>query len=86
MGIPLPQGRPFTALDSVEAPWVVIVNGAMAEPYWPNEAPIGTQLTAVREAFGGLGLRGTAASKWTSCQAVWPDGRNWGRAKIGYIQ
>ena len=42
MGIPLPQGRQFTALDSVEAPWVVIVNGAMAEPYWPNEAPTGT--------------------------------------------
>ena len=48
------MGRAFTARDSVEVPWVVIVDGAMVEQYWPNEAPIGTQLTAVREAFGGL--------------------------------
>ena len=33
-----------------EAPWVVIINRAMAETYWPNENPIGQQLTVVGPA------------------------------------
>ena len=52
MGIPLLQGRAFTARDEAEAPWVVVINRAMAERYWPNADPVGQQLTVVRDAFG----------------------------------
>ena len=52
MGISLLQGGAFTARDAAEAPWVVVINRAMAETYWPNEDPIGQQLRVVRGAFG----------------------------------
>ena len=53
MGIPLLMGRAFTARDTAEAPWVVIINRTMAETYWPNESPTGQPLTVVRGGFGG---------------------------------
>ena len=53
MRIPLLQGRAFTVRDTVEAPWVVVINRTMAEKYWPGENPIGEQLTVARDAWGG---------------------------------
>ena len=53
MGIPLLRGRAFTVRDGVEAPWVVVINRAMAETYWPNEDPVGQPLRVVRDWFGG---------------------------------
>ena len=43
--VPLLRGRDFTARDSVSAPWVAIINQTMARMFWPNEDPIGKQLT-----------------------------------------
>ncbi len=43
--VPLLQGRPFDSRDSSTAPWVVIVNEAMARKYWPDSSPIGRYLT-----------------------------------------
>ncbi len=40
-GIPILQGRDFTAADRADAMRVVIVNEAMAKRYWPNQDPIG---------------------------------------------
>ena len=48
MEVPLLRGRTFTARDTAAAPWAVVVNRTMAETYWPNEDPIGTQVTVVR--------------------------------------
>lgn len=48
MEVPLLRGRTFTARDTAAAPWVVVVNRTMAETYWPNENPIGTQVTVAR--------------------------------------
>ncbi|HEX4666931.1 MAG TPA: ABC transporter permease [Chthoniobacterales bacterium] len=42
--IPLLQGRFFTAADKAEAPYVVLINQALAERYWPNEQPIGKRI------------------------------------------
>ena len=53
MDIPLLRGRAFTVRDGVEAPWVVVINRAMAETYWPNEDPVGQPLRVVRDWFGG---------------------------------
>jgi predicted permease len=43
--VPLLRGRDFTARDSPTAPWVVVINQTMARTFWPNEDPIGKQLT-----------------------------------------
>jgi predicted permease len=45
MGIPLQRGRFFTDADKGDAPWVLIVNHAMAEQYWPGEDAVGKRIT-----------------------------------------
>ena len=45
LGIPLLRGRDFTSQDSAEAPGVVIVGQKMARRHWPDQDPIGRQLT-----------------------------------------
>jgi predicted permease len=44
MGIPLLQGRTFTAHDDANAPLVVIVNQSMARDCWPGQSPIGKRM------------------------------------------
>ena len=41
LGVPLLQGRTFTAADTRESPRVAIVSEAMARRFWPAETPIG---------------------------------------------
>jgi putative ABC transport system permease protein len=45
MSIPVLKGRGLTEQDSVTAPWVVVINEAMARAYWSNENPIGRVIT-----------------------------------------
>jgi len=45
MGIPLLEGRFFTEADGKGAPWVLIINRAMAERYWPQEDAIGKRIS-----------------------------------------
>jgi putative ABC transport system permease protein len=51
MQIPLLRGRDLTERDVEASPWVVVINRAMAEKFWPNEDPIGQVVTlgTVRE-------------------------------------
>ncbi|HEV2352349.1 MAG TPA: ABC transporter permease [Terriglobia bacterium] len=44
MGIPLLQGREFTAQDGPGSPGVAIINQAMAKSFWPGENPVGQRL------------------------------------------
>jgi macrolide transport system ATP-binding/permease protein len=44
LGIPIVQGRNFTATDTPASPGVAIVNEAMARRYWPNQNPLGKRL------------------------------------------
>ncbi|MHB8654550.1 MAG: ABC transporter permease [Terriglobia bacterium] len=44
MGIPILQGREFTAQDAPGSPGVAIINEAMAKRYWPGENPVGQRL------------------------------------------
>src|SRR5262249_2957877 len=44
IGIPLVRGRSFTAADTTNAPWVVVINDSMAREYWQGENPIGQRL------------------------------------------
>jgi putative ABC transport system permease protein len=45
MGIPLLQGRAFTAQDTRDSPRVAIVNETFVKRYFPNEDPIGKRFT-----------------------------------------
>ncbi len=45
MGIPLLEGRFFTEADRKDSPWVLIINHAMAERYWPGEDPLGRRVS-----------------------------------------
>jgi predicted permease len=44
MGIPLLEGRLFTAADRAGAPGVVCISRTMADQYWPGESPVGKRL------------------------------------------
>ncbi len=45
MGIPLLEGRFFTEADKKGAPWVLVINHAMAQKYWPGEEVIGKRIS-----------------------------------------
>src|SRR5262245_36693480 len=64
MGIPLRQGREFTARDDLNAPPVLIVNETLARRLFPNENSIGKRIepsfssageTVMREIVGVVG-------------------------------
>jgi len=44
LGMPLAQGRFFTAADTEKAPTVVVINSAMARTYFPGENQLGKRL------------------------------------------
>lgn len=46
--IPLLKGRTFSESDDVQAPWVAIVNRAMAQRFWHNDDPVGKRFTEGR--------------------------------------
>jgi len=46
LGVPLMQGRGFTALDTA----VVIVNREMSDRFWPGRSPLGSRIRFGREA------------------------------------
>lgn len=49
LGVPLRQGRDFSARDEADAPGVAIVDEAMARQFWPGESPVGQHLLVGRE-------------------------------------
>ena len=46
LGVPILQGRNFTAADTPDSPRVVIINETMARKYWPRENAVGKRLRA----------------------------------------
>jgi putative ABC transport system permease protein len=47
MGIPLRQGRLFSAEDRPGGPEVAVINETMARRYWPSENPVGKRFKSV---------------------------------------
>ncbi len=52
LGMPLVAGRDILETDTSDAPFVVVINDAMANTYWRGEQPVGQRLK-----FGGLRWR-----------------------------
>lgn len=44
IGIPVLEGREFTALDRADSPPVIIINHEMASHFWPSESAIGKRV------------------------------------------
>lgn len=44
VGVPIRQGRDFSAADSAKGPAVVVVNEAFARRYWPGQDAVGKRL------------------------------------------
>jgi putative ABC transport system permease protein len=57
MGIPILQGRGFTPFEAREGAAVVLINGALARRYFPNQDPIGHRilLNSAYEIVGVVG-------------------------------
>ena len=55
IGVPLLKGRFFEPHDTVDAPGVVIINEALARREWPNQDPIGQQITTAVRFIGPMG-------------------------------
>jgi putative ABC transport system permease protein len=45
LGVGLVRGRNLDASDRLESPRVALVNESLAQRFWPNESPLGKQLT-----------------------------------------
>jgi len=45
MRIPVRQGRAFTAADRGDAPGAIVINETAARRFWPNESPLGRQIS-----------------------------------------
>jgi len=44
IGIPLLKGRWFTPADTIESPWVMVINASMARDFWGSENPVGKRM------------------------------------------
>jgi putative ABC transport system permease protein len=66
LGLPLLQGRAFTAADRPDAPPAVIVNATMAKRFWPAGNAVGQRI-----AYG----RRDASSPWLTIVGVVADSR-----------
>jgi len=51
LGIPLLRGRDFTDRDTVTAPGIALINQAMVRRFWPDQDPLGKQITINGKSF-----------------------------------
>jgi predicted permease len=56
MGIPILEGRGFTAFDDEDAPPILVVNEAFRDRYWPGESPIGKRVKHADTWFEVVGM------------------------------
>jgi len=56
LGIPILEGREFTADDNGKAPEVVIVDQTAAARYWPGQDPLGRKLMVFGRPFTVVGV------------------------------
>jgi putative ABC transport system permease protein len=76
MGVPVKQGRDFTASDGPDSLGVALVNETLARRYWPNADPVGQQIrlvfSATRTPWEPIPHQG-----WLTIVGVVGDVRDW---------
>ena len=76
MGVPVKQGRDFTASDGPDSQGVALVNETLARRYWPNADPVGQQIrlvfSATRTPWEPIPHQG-----WLTIVGVVGDVRDW---------
>jgi len=51
LGIPVVRGRAFQATDTMNSPFVVVVNETLAAHYWPNQDPLGKRIFVISRGW-----------------------------------
>jgi predicted permease len=76
LGIPILEGRPFTAADRAGAPLVTIISRSTAERYWPGQSPIGKKIRSLADLQWRtvVGVAGDVAQYSISGFPSWVDG------------
>jgi predicted permease len=76
MGVPVKQGRDFTASDGPDSQGVALVNETLTHRYWPNADPVGQQIrlvfSATRTPWEPIPHQG-----WLTIVGVVGDVRDW---------
>jgi predicted permease len=76
MGVPVKEGRGFTASDGPDSQGVALVNETLAHRYWPNADPVGQQIrlvfSATRTPWEPIPHQG-----WLTIVGVVGDVRDW---------
>ena len=62
MKIPLLRGRMLTAADDESAPYVAVINQAMADKYWTNQDPIGKRFQMLSDRKHWLTIVGVSGN------------------------
>ena len=75
MGIPLLRGRDFNERDTVDAPFVAIINEALAKKSFPNEDPIGKRIQCGLDSPEFMTIVGMTGDvrEWGPGVSPWPE-------------
>jgi predicted permease len=60
LGIPLKSGRDFSDSDTVDRPFVAVVNEALVRKSFPNQNPLGRTIFCPFDSFNGMTIIGVA--------------------------
>jgi predicted permease len=64
MGIPIREGREYSASDTADSPWVIVINESMAKRYWPGGKAVGGRIRLGQNTHEVIGI--AADSKYNT--------------------
>jgi putative ABC transport system permease protein len=75
IGIPLESGRDFADGDSYDAPFVAVINEALAKQAFPKQNPIGHTIFCGMDSFKGMRIVGVAGNtrQFGPSTSPWPE-------------
>jgi predicted permease len=75
MGIPLESGRDFADGDTYDAPFVAVINEALAKQAFPKQNPIGHTIFCGMDSFKGMRIVGVAGNtrQFGPSTPPWPE-------------
>jgi predicted permease len=75
MGIPLASGRDFAVGDAYDAPFVAVINEALAKQAFPKQNPIGHTIFCGMDSFKGMRIVGVVGNtrQFGPTTPPWPE-------------